>query len=395
MTAVWPLRPNWRESYQVTYAYKTDIITSEDGHEQRRRLRTTPRKTIQFQVTANADRFRALRRTLGGRQGELLLFPEVTRKTLTTAVSDIGSKTFAIESAPAWLIRGAQVLLVVGDQAELRTVDVPTSGSVTFVEANTAAWPVETWICWALTGRLGSSQDTSQPVNGLIEASIVLNVEPGSEPAPAPPAATTTFNGREVFLEPANWADAQDILFTRTFETVDYDQGQTATFLPTAFGQETRTGTFLAATPDQAQRLLDFFDRCVGCQGEFYAPSGEPELALSANVSGGSSTLHIVGSDLADAYADDISRKAISVLMLDGRRFYAEVDSLAISGSESLVHLVQPAPYALTAATVAAISWMPVCRLASDQIIMEWLTDGVAQTQIAIINVPADPVETL
>lgn len=64
MTFVWPLRPNWRGSYAVTYQFATDILITRSGREQRRALRDAPRQQIKFTVTAAQDRFRALMRTL-------------------------------------------------------------------------------------------------------------------------------------------------------------------------------------------------------------------------------------------------------------------------------------------------------------------------------------------
>ncbi len=55
-----PLLPNWSSAYTVEYAYKTDMFVSRSGREQRRALRTSPRKKIAFNASPHGSAFRAL-----------------------------------------------------------------------------------------------------------------------------------------------------------------------------------------------------------------------------------------------------------------------------------------------------------------------------------------------
>lgn len=57
-----PIKPNFRQDFEVTYAFATEVLVSEAGKEQRRAWRDTPRKAIQFLVSGlTPDRFRGLK----------------------------------------------------------------------------------------------------------------------------------------------------------------------------------------------------------------------------------------------------------------------------------------------------------------------------------------------
>lgn len=52
---VWPFEPNWTSSVGETLEWKTDILQSPSGSEQRRSLRILPRRTIDYTVAAEGD----------------------------------------------------------------------------------------------------------------------------------------------------------------------------------------------------------------------------------------------------------------------------------------------------------------------------------------------------
>lgn len=52
---VWPFEPNWTSSVGETLEWKTDILQSPSGSEQRRSLRILPRRTIDYTIAAEGD----------------------------------------------------------------------------------------------------------------------------------------------------------------------------------------------------------------------------------------------------------------------------------------------------------------------------------------------------
>lgn len=393
MTEIWPLRPNWRGSYSVSYAYLTDIIRSEGGREQRRALRQAPRRSVSFLVTVAPERFVALSRTVASRQAAPLLLPELTRKTRLSTPTPESGFTAVVEAVPAWVQNGTKVMLVEGDRAEAHEVATVAGSTITFTAPSAQEWASGTWLCQAVDVRLSPNLNFTGPVRGVREGRVSFDVEPGSEVAAAPAAAELTWNGREVFLEPANWAQGQQHRFERPTDVVDYERGVRSIFLPVAFNVHTWTADYLRKGPQAVERLIDFFHRQMGCRGEFYAPTDEPDIALKQSSASGSLSLMVAGQEFAAAYGGDAVHKAISVLMRNGDRFFRSVSDVVTAGGDSVIQLASALPQTITPSNVRAISWMPVRRLASDELTVEWITDEVAQVRLTFQTLEALPAE--
>lgn len=387
----WPLRPNWRDPYRITYSFLTEIFVSRSGKEQRRAKRQKPRKRVEFTVTAADDRFRALYRALSTGQGPLVDLPEITRSVKSTNAMAAAGTSFTVAAIPPWATPGAKVMLVNDDRAQPRTILSAAAGVITFTAATVNPWPRATLICPALSVRLDDDQATTQHTTRVNEATVAFAVEPGSEPALVPGPAETIWNGREVFLDHGNWAGSREVRFQRATRVVDYGVGRIRTFLPVAFGTSVRAVDCLAKTRAEAVRLLDFFLRQRGRLGEFYVPSDFDDIRLA----GGSSTVYLFvdGTDFHAAYAGDAVHKALSFRLKDGTRFYRTIVGLTVQGAQSRIQLNQAPPVKLTKENTEVISWLPVMRLAADDLAIEWVTDGVAQVRMNYQTLPDQPPE--
>lgn len=400
---VWPFRPNWREPFTVTYAFLTEIISSEDGTEQRRAWRQTPRRVFEYIVTAKEAKYRNLTRALKHQQGVVMRAPEWTRSKKTVASSPINGNVFVwppatAGSRPDWAVVGNIVAITYEDRIELRTISAVTGGTVgtptltiTFEELNTAAWPAGSKISPALLGQLDSQIAGTDLTKGLIEVSVRFSLEPGREPVlMSHGTPDAVFNGREVFLSPRNWTSGVDIDLTRDVRQVDYGMGRISTYLPNSFTTETRGFDFLGGSRSAVQRVIDFFHRMRGRQGEFYLPSDAPDLTLAGDAAIGAESILVHGVDVAAIYTDDPVYQAISILGVDGQRQYRVVTGLVVVGENTRLDLDGPLTYAVTATTTEVISWLPVCRLASDMISVTWQHD-----QLASIRLPYQTVKAL
>jgi len=67
---MWPFKHNWNASYVVTYSFKTEVLTSRSGREQRRALRFESRRTIQTTLLSAPGLQRQADAWLWGQQAE-------------------------------------------------------------------------------------------------------------------------------------------------------------------------------------------------------------------------------------------------------------------------------------------------------------------------------------
>lgn len=379
-------QPNWRDSYRVTYEYRSEIFTSRSGKEQRRALRTTPRKTIEFTTTLKFNTLRKFNQDLAVWQNRLFIIPEVPRQVAFADVLGLNVLSTTLEYMPDWVVPDAVVILSYKDRLDTRKIAAVDGLDVTFVTAG-EAWPAGTLMHPALNGFLASEVTATNVTNAVAEVAITFNVKAGSEAVIDPPAAPTTFNGREVFLLPSNWTTPQQVTYRTVLEQVDYQRGLTEEFRPVPFNTLVVQSAFTGRNFDSVNAIVDFFKRLKGQRGEFYRPTEQADLDFVQAVSG-SHNLRVAGLDAFENYDESTVYSSLCILLVDGTRLFRSVSAISTVndelGEDSVLALATTFPATLTAAQVSRISWMPVCRLASDQLVIEWVTNAVGQTQLTI-----------
>lgn len=383
---LWPFFPNWREAVSVELSHRTDIITSRSGREQRRSLRSAPRKSLSYTLTVNEKRFRAFNRAMAKWQNRPVVMGDPTRSVGVTMVA--GQSSTTVYPVPAWLAEGVNVVL--GDQQMLAVESIGPLGEIAF---RTPAEVDGDTLRPALTGQLAASLSGEQPSDGVMEVSVQFDVTPGSEAANDGAPEMDVLNGREVFSRRFNWANGQDVTYSWPTETLDFGFGRTAITRPVQFGTATRKATFVQQGADDMVALEQFYQRQKGQRGEFYMPTGNDDLPLGRAVAAGTNTVVIGGRETFDAYEGDTVHRAIGVYLRDGRRIYRGIVDMYLDAGDTVLVCDRSFLVGFAAVDVSRVSWLTVSRLASDQFTQEWLTSTVAQTQLAVATLEALPAE--
>ena len=382
-----PFIVNWRRAATVTYAYKTDVIRSRSGKEQRRALRQTPRKTLEFDAQVKSAAFVEFQAIMAAWQNNVIVVEEPGRDAPLAAVLPAGSKVVTLgDDAPSWLRAGSNVILQFGDRRESNRVVSAVGPAVTLSAAFDADWPVGTKVHYAVSGRLDTALKTRRETDRIATMTVSLEVVPGSEPVLDPPDAAVTFGGREVFTKRFNWADRPEATYEAVRENVDYGWGRTEVFRPQDFGTILHRLTFLNRNKAEAEAIREFFERHRGQRGEFYRPSWETDIILKQAAPQGTRDLRVAGPFFAKLYGGSTVHRAVSVYTKAGElRFYAVEDIFEITDSEGNDSVLQVGADLVEDTgpeTVRMVSWLYASRFASDQLPVEWLTNAVAQAQI-------------
>ena len=160
--------------------------------------------------------------------------------------------------------------------------------------------------------------------------------------------------------------------------------------MPSEYNARLLAADYTGRAPE-ARRILNFFLRQKGRRGEFYVPSDTADVPLAAAT--GNAFLYVDGQEFAAAWADHPVNRAVAFKMRDGTRFYRQVVAITVQGEQSRVQLDQAVPYYLSPADVEVISWLPVMRLASDELIIEWLTTNAIRARLTYRTLKAAPAE--
>jgi hypothetical protein len=388
----WPFAVNWVDPVRLTLSFKTEIILSRSGKEQRRALRHTPRKSIEFSSLVNLVDLQTFRALMDNHQNAPMILPDPTREVALSAAAPDAAYQVSVVPIPDWAAVGAAVFLTDGDRVEMKIIDSVAAPYVHFTTPS-LAWPKSARLSPGLEGMLEGEIQTTQLTDTTATAAIRYNVRPASEPARALGAAAISLNGRAILSLLPNWRDNIGITYAYPSENVDYDRGEIATFRPVKFGTQIFRASYLGATADEIQEIQRWFERAKGRQGEFYLPSGLADIAPKVPMVSGSSTILVAGRRLFDAYATNTVQRALEVLMRSGDRIYRAITNIAVAGEDTLITVNTPWPTLVAVSPISRVSWMPACRFASDELTFEYETNSVAQTVPAIQTIEDLPAE--
>lgn|GEM_PF-1310612 len=389
---LWPFAPNWRRPVDVDLEYRTDIIESRSGQEQRRALRKTPRRHIAYGVILDQPEMRVFHQLLTKSQSQSWLLADPVRKVVCPNGASAGSNQIQVDAIPAWLKVDQGVVIGVETLAVVLAIN-PVSMIVTLDAALDDAVTPGAPMRPALPGRLLGNITARNPSSGVSELNLSFTADPGSETEDAASPTVYIHDGREVLASRPNWGEPVSDEFIWPVEQIDYGFGRVATFNPLEFGAAIRRAAFVAQDAEAAAGLQQFFARRRGQAGEFLMPTWLNDLPPKFDLVAGESTIRIEGRGVFEAYADDLVYRSVALLLRDGRRIFRTVSSIQNVDDDSEISFTQPWLSDIPVADIAMVSWLPVVRFASDQLTLEWLTSEVAQTSLAMRTLKHLPAE--
>lgn len=396
---VWPFPVDWKTGFRVNLSFKTETWASRSGKEQRRALRTTPRKSVEFTSITRGDKLRSFRALMASWQNKVMIMPDVTRKVLLSAPAAGGSTSVTVDAVKDWTVADATVVLSEGERREIRKID-HVEGLTIFFTASGGAWSQGAKMHPGLEGTLSGDLRAAQFTDDKARVNVKFDVLPTTEPPRDQGSPVATLEGREVFTRTPNWKDGIDVNYQYPSEVVDYGRGVIATFRPIDFSTQLFKATYVGRDAANLTLIQQFYERMKGRRGEFHASTGLADLVIAQTALVGNFFLRVAGQEVFTAYAQDTVHRAIEVKMIDGTRFFRKlvgtdpITTVSDSfGDDTLIQVSAAWPYTLTPENVSRISWLPAARLASDDLTIEYLTDEVGQVQLAIQTLEDLPVE--
>ena len=177
---VFAFRPDWSTTPVETLSFKTEVLSSFTGHEQRVSLRSKPRYTLAYRVqTTTENENQRLENLLYNYQGKLFGIPWWMERTELTSAINPGDLSIAINTllSPSFEVDGFAIVLTGISQFEVFTISKVYSD---YIEVYTKAknpWPIGTAVYPLRRGRLGTEQQLTRPVNWINVANFEFTCE--------------------------------------------------------------------------------------------------------------------------------------------------------------------------------------------------------------------------
>ncbi len=392
---LWAFSPNWDAGYKMTLEYMTEIITAYDGTEQRRMLRQTPRKGVEFETIVHDGVFRQFLRYMASWQQHGTMMPEFGRPSKITTAIGIGD-TFLPMTAPAWINVGDIVTIHSGrpssNVSTVRTVGSIDETGIVVTAPVDRAWPSGSRVYPTLTGRLNQQIGVDQKTNKTAVLTVKFDADPGLEPTRSEGEAVETYDGRELFLKKPNWKGGISPQFQGVIETLDYGVGRISHTNPVEFNIRLNQANYLGKTIPEVDAMEQFFRRQKGRLGEFFMPTYTEDLVMKGSVSIGGITLRFEGLDVFQDYEGDLVFQDIIVLMNDGTYQARHIQEITTvddeAGHDTIMQITEEWTAGFSTASIRMICWLPLWRFASDSLTVEWVTSTVAQMAFSMLTLP-------
>lgn len=395
----WQFPPNWDSEVDVTLEYRTEVITSHEGDEQRIAVRQTPRKNISYQAIASARGFRSFAAFMNVHQRKVSFIPEFGRGAYLALPTTTGDDVIEIAEAVDWMQVGQTIVLfdggVTDHRVELRSIVDVDGQSVTLNIPLKQDWEVGAKVYPAVEGQLPATISSRMNTNNTATISMNFDVAPGTEIPLDPGSPAVVHDGREVLLKRPNWADLPTADFEALRDQVDYGFGRTSHFTPVDFNNRMLKATYLGKDRDEVEDFMRFFCRQMGQRGEFFMPTFTEDLIMTAAATSASPLMRVEGAEIANDFGDRKVYRNIAVFLDDGTRIIRTVSSMTVSddGADTIITLSSNWGRNFQPSAVLMACWLPLWRFASDALTVSWVTDGAAQFAVNLKTLEYFPQE--
>lgn len=367
---------NWvlpEEPIEEVWRWNTDIITSDNGTEQRISLRTTPRVQLTHKFALdNSPDLRKVFRALWSDLGKPVPMPHWQYKTKLQSVTAAGQSRLYFDPKKTNIRSGGYCFIQEGDTFQILRVKTILSDGARLYDTvgpvfTTAAFimPLTYHFVSSGAGMRRVAPDTFADIQltGLDSATISPLTNPEVDPVTLP-----TCDGYAILDRRPVGTTFEQAAVTGA-SLVDLGPGVTSYMDPWKRGDlnGSRTvrlsrmnGRSLSA-PD-VEWFRTFADYCKGSAVPFLAPTWRDDFDLVSAVAG-ASTITLSGSDYADNYFRHVGWRFIALETASGL-VVRRVDSVALSGGDSVLTLQEALPDPLE--PVLKVMLAPLSRIGDD-----------------------------
>lgn len=394
IATVFPYPANWASPVTEGREYKTDVMRSRDGTEQRRALRSKPRKNVSFQVLLEGAEAASFDYLMTALQPHLWLLPMWQRPhRLTTEVSSGGS-ALEFDVPLSYEARSGDYLVLhregVNPEAQQINTIAADRLSVTLVDALESDWPAFTHVYPAEAAQLRDGVNGRRITSGVLRAGLDFSCLVDSRTAIESELTFDLMIGDlEVLTHQPNWINSLNVGFDWAPIMIDTQMGSTAYETDGDLASNTRKCEVIVESRDEVDWWLAFFDRCRGRQVPFLMPTWV-DLNLEAPVSPGA-VFEVPGTALGLYLLDNPIYTHLMLRLHDGNQAYFEIQSLTPDGvlDVTVISTVESWGQAYNPWECVQACLVNTCRMASDRLEINWVTDEVAKITFAVQTVEA------
>lgn len=386
----WPFMPNWIASPQETLAWATDILQAPTAKTQRRSLRDTPRRTVQFNYIEQKRERQIMDSLLAGWGSQEFAVPLSQDRQLFPQALPAGTQRINCHTAGYDYPPGQLVMIYISpyrwEAAEVSSVDPQ---GIDLARPTKQAWPKGAQLMPLRTARMAAQPDITR----LTDQSSALSIRWAVVDKAVWPLAANAqeYRGRPVLHVRPN--EVQDLTDTFKRLTLQLDNGTSPPLITDTGGQSfDLRGHRFSSTRAQHAVLLSLLYALRGRQKIVWRPTWADDLTITQNISASGSALVVQNIQYHNYLLGSSNRRDIAIFMRTGQVIYHRiVNAVPLSDDEELLTLDPPVVEGFSPSDVQQVSYLIPSTLASDTVSIEHITDDNREVNV-VFEASADDI---
>ena len=380
---VFGIAPDWSDGWLERLMWATDVLTARDGAEQRIRLRSQPRRSLEFSLLAAGDEAALLDVLLSAWQARVYALPVWPDKSRLSSRVNAGSTVIPV--ATPHLEYAADGLLVIGtdsrntEAAEILSV---ASHAVTLKQPLLQTWPAGAFVVPAQTARLRMKQGVARVTESIARSRLVFDLVESS--VIAPQETGMSFKSAPVWLQRPNRRRDVETEYQRLAEVLDFETGITAVDDAANRPFIRRSFDYLCRNLAEIAAFRGWLAARQGRFAAFWQPGWETSLVPTRKLLAGQTALTVASRGYALYFNGLPERAEAAFLHKTGQWHLRTILGFGpgMSGEEEVMTLDQPFSFDARPEDWAALYFLEKTRLDADQIELNWLTDSVVEASV-------------
>jgi hypothetical protein len=382
---VWSIAPNFESGMTETLEWLTVILRSPSGAEQRRRMRISPRRYLEYDVLVGGNArtlYDLLLKSLGGGNSFFHVPVWFDMFRLTDALS--GTTISNIQPWSEYTAGGMLILYSDPFTFEVCTVLSANNTSIVLTQPPATTWPAGTRCMPLLTCRSETDPTNNKASGALLTATLRwLTVQANDYPQSA--LTWDIYLQQPVFDDEPNTADNLTHTYQRLDDILDNTFGLPTMTDTGGAGFDLRQMTWFLAGREAHARWRSKMYYLAGQTNPLWVPTffHDLELALPVGATDTYISVGLCGYTLCGGSAVR-GRQDIRIELWDGTRIYRRITQSGVAGTLEELSLA-PLGVDIEPSDVMRISFMSYCRLSADTITVKHETDISGLTTATVL----------
>jgi hypothetical protein len=386
----WVFAPDWSEPVIERLEWLTDVMESHAGHEQRVRLRASPRRSLEYRLLLGSDPARVhLENRLISWQARVYGLPIWMDATVSPNAIPAGSVSLSVATANRDFVAGGIVGLVHGLDAEFAQITAVTPSAIALNDPIATDWPAGTKIVPVRSARVQNDLRLSWLTDAITLARPQFRLEDDWPIATA--TESETYLGHPVLLTPPNWREDVEGEFGRKWRELDYLTGRRVIDDLTGITTQTRSHRWLLVGRAQIGAFRSWLASRAGKLKPFWLPSFQSDLQVVAPVGGTDAFLTVDNRGYAEGPGAVVGRRDLLITTNAGHRFFRRISAATeVDAQREMVVIDATFGTTLQPQEFRRISFMRLVRLDTDLVEIAHVTDEIAEVVLPLRSLRDD-----